>query len=217
MLAPQYLRPHRFKHAPSLPLLPPLMRTLPFFPCCNPCTLCTPLTMSPMHPMLPDQTSPPDLEGEGVALSMTAFRFGYFYGGDGESHMCADLRNAAGFVRGRGACVTNFLLPVEVRHHHNGGCLRGRERRRVAQGKRGRGDTQPRPMSYLFSRVWVAYCLCLCFPDLLCTPPVHPPAPLHTPCAAACFQPQVRLPQSRGGPAAHAAHHVRICHLDGLV
>ncbi len=57
----------------------------------------------------------PDLEGQGVALSMSAVRFGYFYGGDGESLMRTDLRNAAGFVRDKGACVTNFMLPIKVR------------------------------------------------------------------------------------------------------
>lgn len=42
-----------------------------------------------------------------------AFRFGYFYGGDGESSLRADVRNAAGFVRDYRACVTNFLLPLK--------------------------------------------------------------------------------------------------------
>jgi len=43
-----------------------------------------------------------------------ARRFGYFFGGDAESHLKVDLRNSAGFVRHNGACVNNFLLPIRV-------------------------------------------------------------------------------------------------------
>lgn len=53
-------------------------------------------------------------EDSGVALTMAAFRLGYFYGGDGESQLKIDLRGAAGFVRHQAACITNFLLPIKV-------------------------------------------------------------------------------------------------------
>ena len=57
----------------------------------------------------------PFLEDTGLALSTSVFRLGYFAGGDGESQLKVDLRNTAGFVRHRMACVTNFLLPIKVR------------------------------------------------------------------------------------------------------
>eukprot|EP00798_Chlamydomonas_sp_ICE-L_P005984 gene5984-5277_t len=60
-----------------------------------------------------DSNAPADLKDQGLALSMTALRFGYFAGGDGESRMVVDIRNAAGFVRERDACVTNFLPPIK--------------------------------------------------------------------------------------------------------
>ncbi|KAL6764809.1 hypothetical protein V8C86DRAFT_3201644 [Haematococcus lacustris] len=55
----------------------------------------------------------PSLEDTGLALSLTALRLGYFFGGDGESLLKVDVRGAAGFVRLHGACVTNFLLPIQ--------------------------------------------------------------------------------------------------------
>jgi hypothetical protein len=41
-----------------------------------------------------------------------AFRFGYFYGGDGEAITRFDVRNLAGFIRDRSALITNWLLPL---------------------------------------------------------------------------------------------------------
>ncbi len=55
------------------------------------------------------------MEDTGLALTVGAFRMGYFYGGDGQSQMKYDLRNAAGFIRDAAATVTNFLLPIKVR------------------------------------------------------------------------------------------------------
>ncbi|WIA12623.1 hypothetical protein OEZ85_006280 [Tetradesmus obliquus] len=52
------------------------------------------------------------MEQLGVALTFGAFRFGYFYGGDGEAIMRADVRNLAGFIRDRSALITNWLLPL---------------------------------------------------------------------------------------------------------
>ena len=54
------------------------------------------------------------LEDTGIALTFGAFRMGYFYGGDGQSVMRYDLRDAAGFVRDVGAVMSNFLLPIKV-------------------------------------------------------------------------------------------------------
>lgn len=67
---------------------------------------------------LPSQMGPSPLplplENTGVAVTMSVFRLGYFYGGDGCAQLKVDLRNAAGFVRHPTACITNFLLPVKV-------------------------------------------------------------------------------------------------------
>eukprot|EP00878_Enallax_costatus_P006928 GHUV01007260.1.p1 GENE.GHUV01007260.1~~GHUV01007260.1.p1 ORF type:complete len:2890 (+),score=849.52 GHUV01007260.1:2-8671(+) len=52
------------------------------------------------------------LQQTGVALTFGAFRFGYFYGGDGEAIMRFDLRNLAGFIRDQNAVITNWLLPM---------------------------------------------------------------------------------------------------------
>jgi hypothetical protein len=41
-----------------------------------------------------------------------AFRFGFFYGGDGEAITRFDVRNLAGFLRDRSALITNWLLPL---------------------------------------------------------------------------------------------------------
>lgn len=54
------------------------------------------------------------MEDTGIALTFGAFRMGYFYGGDGQSVMRYDLRDAAGFVRDAGAVMSNFLLPIKV-------------------------------------------------------------------------------------------------------
>lgn len=55
------------------------------------------------------------LEETGIALSTSVLRLGYFMGGDGQSRLKVDLRNAAGFIRHEGAAVTAFLLPIKVR------------------------------------------------------------------------------------------------------
>lgn len=52
---------------------------------------------------------------------MTCFRFGYYFGGDGQSQLRVDLREAAGFARHAAAVMTNFLLPVKVRARQWGG------------------------------------------------------------------------------------------------
>jgi hypothetical protein len=46
------------------------------------------------------------------AVCSGAFRFGYFYGGDGEAVTRFDVRNMAGFIRDRTALITNWLLPL---------------------------------------------------------------------------------------------------------
>ncbi len=61
-----------------------------------------------------DAEGPNQLEATGLALTFGAFRFGYFFGGDGKSKMCCDLRNAAGFARSAAAVMTNFLLPIKT-------------------------------------------------------------------------------------------------------
>lgn len=50
----------------------------------------------------------PALENQGIALTFTAFRLGHFHGGDGESLLKVDLRNAAGFVRHPVSEVLNY-------------------------------------------------------------------------------------------------------------
>eukprot|EP00775_Hariotina_reticulata_P006353 gene6353-6586_t len=52
------------------------------------------------------------LEQLGLALTFGAFRFGYFFGGDGEAVTRIDVRNIAGFIRDRAALITNWLLPL---------------------------------------------------------------------------------------------------------
>lgn len=52
------------------------------------------------------------LDDRGIAITMSAFRVGAHNGGDGESMLQIDTRNAAGFVRHPNAFVTNWLLPM---------------------------------------------------------------------------------------------------------
>ena len=54
---------------------------------------------------------------------MACFRFGYYSGGDGQSQLRVDLREAAGFARHAAAVMTNFLLPVKVGVLHQAGLV----------------------------------------------------------------------------------------------
>ncbi|GFR40086.1 hypothetical protein Agub_g634, partial [Astrephomene gubernaculifera] len=72
----------------------------------------TSLSMRRLTELAGDE-EPLRLEEMGVVLTVSALRVGHFSGGDGESILKIDLRNAAGFVRHSTAQVTNWLLPIK--------------------------------------------------------------------------------------------------------
>ena len=51
------------------------------------------------------------LEERGLVVNWSTLRMAVGQGGDGDSHMKADVDNLAAFVRDPGACVTCLLLP----------------------------------------------------------------------------------------------------------
>ncbi|EFN50645.1 hypothetical protein CHLNCDRAFT_144044, partial [Chlorella variabilis] len=55
------------------------------------------------------------LEERGLALSATALRFAYSYGGDGETNIKVDLRDTAAFVRDPSARVNCAMLPFSCK------------------------------------------------------------------------------------------------------
>eukprot|EP00873_Tetraselmis_striata_P032816 jgi/Tetstr1/453080/TSEL_040115.t1 len=61
-----------------------------------------------------DQYSLPDLTATGICATMSALRFGYFMGGDGETRMLVGMDNNAVSVRHPHACMSVVALPFSM-------------------------------------------------------------------------------------------------------